>query len=365
MNDERAPIALANAHHTSTGAMHVGIRAKRARTVRARASALALAVILCLLARERGDASERGDRGDDGSAKASSKATSEAMATATKGLKEILTQGERDGGGCVRGAFGRFYAPSIETLRETQRRIERRIGFAWVRWGDAEMSKSRIVGTDMYDAVRGMASMARTPETILNVGAHWLCQDGLKAAWNAAMEGANASDTALHSFFYYPMGDVADDGMPGWREKGVLGWTEVARASERKVILVGPPHVSRIPFVKHDVFIDASNAASDEKRTREVIEQTIEAGEAMDEPPLVVACAGFVAKTMVMEMQTQVALGWGFLDVGTALDGYAGIKSRDYNDPAVYCRKARERQKGADDGVDFWFAPGVCDKHPA
>lgn len=360
---------------------------RRARGARAATRALACVVAaLCAraLARRwvRGEASAR-----EASSSSASRASTGTMfvdddagdgatrATATRDgatwttLKEALLAGAKDEGACTneRDVRGRFATRDFALVREVERRTRARVGFGWARWGDAEMMSSARDGSPMRLAVRALMSVGATPNCVLNVGVHWLCNEGLRNNWNAAMDGVDANDTIGHSFFFLPMGDPADDDRSMWKEKGVDGYVNVIRKAKRKVILVGPPHVEGLPFIGHSAFVDASGKGmGGDGAADSVVQRIFEIGDAFDEPPVVIMAAGMAAKTAILSAQDRINFkGWGLIDAGTTLDGYAGVKSRDYNDPKIYCRKSRERARDAHDGVDFWFAEGVCEKFGA
>ena len=147
---------------------------------------------------------------------------------------------------------------------------------------------------------------------------------------------------------------------------GIDGYVDAIRKAKRKVILLGPPHVQNLPFIGQDAFVDASGAGGGGDGVADgVIKTLFEIGDAFDDPPVVIMTAGMAAKSAILLGQDRINFrGWGFIDAGTTLDGYAGVKSRDYNDPRKYCQKSRERTRGDGDGVEFWFAPGVCEKFP-
>jgi len=284
----------------------------------------------------------------------------------TTPLKDVLLAGAKDEGACTKESDvrGRFAAPNFALVKEVERRIRARVGFGWARWGDAEMNASAGNGSPMRLAVRTLMNISATPNCVLNVGVHWLCKGSLRKNWNAAMDGLDVNDTIGHAFFYLPMGDPGDDDRTMWKENGVDGYINVVREAKRKVILVGPPHVEGLPFIGHSAFVDAKGKGKGGAGAADsVVQRIFEIGDAFDEPPVVIMAAGMAAKTAILSAQERInAKGWGLIDAGTTLDGYAGVKSRDYNDPRVYCQKSRERARGADDGVDFWFAKGVCEK---
>ena len=283
--------------------------------------------------------------------------------TRTTTLKDLLSRGGEDEGACTGAeARGKFYPASEALILEIEHRIKSRIGFGWARWGDAEMAASARDGSAMRLVARALVSKSATPNCVLNVGVHWLCNPGLRMQWNAAAEGIDQEDTASHSFFFLPMGDPADDDREKWRAKGIRGYVDVIKESERKIILLGPPHVAKLPFLSDATFIDASGSGgAGDHAADDVVAKLFEIGDAMKDPPIVIMAAGMAAKTAIVSGQDRINdRGWGFIDAGTTLDGYAGKHSRDYNDPKKYCEKTKSRARRPGDGIERWTAPGVC-----
>lgn len=74
---------------------------------------------------------------------------------------------------CTQESLGKFYNANDRLIKEVERRIkEKDKGFAWVRWGDAEMIASKKDGqreSAMQRAVRVLASKTKSPEIVLNV----------------------------------------------------------------------------------------------------------------------------------------------------------------------------------------------------
>lgn len=354
---------------------------RRARGARAakRALACALALVACVTVgarwRSGGEASSTASTSSattsvDDDAREGAEAATAARDDATRStLKATLLAGAKDEGACTneRDVRGRFATRDFALVREVERRTRARVGFGWARWGDAEMISSARDGSPMRLAVRALMSVSATPNCVLNVGVHWLCNGALRNNWNAAMDGVDVNDTIGHAFFFLPMGDPGDDDRSMWKENGVDGYINVVREAKRKVILVGPPHVEGLPFIGHSAFVDASGKGmGGDGAADSVVQRIFEIGDAFDEPPVVIMAAGMAAKTAILSAQDRInSKGWGLIDAGTTLDGYAGVKSRDYNDPRVYCRKSRERARDEHDGVDFWFAKGVCEKFGA
>ena len=156
---------------------------------------------------------------------------------------------------CINKSMGKFYQKNTRLIREVERRIrEKDKGFAWVRWGDAEMIASIKDGqrqSSMQRAVRVLASKTKSPEIVLNVGGHWLCKNNLRQDWNKGLtlpmkvESSSPSsysetrkrdldlsiedDCAIHSFFYLPLGDITDEDLNEWRKKKIEGWSGLIR----------------------------------------------------------------------------------------------------------------------------------------
>lgn len=74
------------------------------------------------------------------------------------------------------------------------------------------------------------------------------------------------------------------------------------------------------------------------------------------EPYVVVIADGALTKIIAAEL-TLTHPNHTYIDIGSSLDGYAGIHSRDYNNPKHYCEQVKSRE-----ARERWFKPGVCDK---
>ena len=311
---------------------------------------------------------------------------------------------------CTNKSMGKFYQKNARLIREVERRIqEKDKGFAWVRWGDAEMIASKKDGqreSSMLRAVRVLASKTKSPEIVLNVGGHWLCKNNLREDWNIGLtlpmkvESSSPSsysetrkrdldlsiedDCAIHSFFYLPLGDITDEDLNEWRKKKIEGWSGLIRKYNRSVILVGPNHIRNIPFIKHDVFIDATNVQKNNNKTKDLIRKVAlegtELSQKNNDPPVVILCSGIAAKTLVVVLRSFIDKGWQFIDVGTQLDGFGGKKSRDYINIPKMCKKVYEykgnssiptenigtkHDLGGEAALEYWFAPNVCTSHVA
>ena len=311
---------------------------------------------------------------------------------------------------CTNKSMGKFYQKNARLIREVERRIrEKDKGFAWVRWGDTEMIASKKDGqreSSMLRAVRVLASKTKSPEIVLNVGGHWLCKNNLREDWNKGLtlpmkvESSSPSsysetrkrdldlsiedDCAIHSFFYLPLGDITDEDLNEWRKEKIEGWSGLIRKYNRSVILVGHNHIRNIPFIKHDVFIDATNVQKNNNKTKDLIRKVAlegtELSQKNNDPPVVILCSGLAAKTLVVVLRSFIDKGWQFIDVGTQLDGFGGKKSRDYIDIPKMCKKVYEYKSnssiptenigtkhdlGGEAALEYWFAPNVCTSHVA
>ena len=321
-----------------------------------------------------------------------------------------LPNDDTDPSECTNKSMGKFYQKNARLIREVERRLrEKDKGFAWVRWGDAEMIASKKDGqreSSMLRAVRLLASKTKSPEIVLNVGGHWLCKNNLREDWNIGLtlpmkvESSSPSsysetrkrdldlsikdDCAIHSFFYLPLGDITDEDLNEWRKEKIEGWSGLIRKYNRSVILVGPNHIRNIPFIKHDVFIDATNVQKNNNKTKDLIRKVAlegtELSQKNNDPPVVILCSGIAAKTLVVVLRSFIDKGWQFIDVGTQLDGFGGKKSRDYINIPKMCKKVYEYKSnssiptenigtkhdlGGKAALEYWFAPNVCTSHVA
>ena len=143
-----------------------------------------------------------------------------------------------------------------------------------------------------------------------------------------------------------------------------MGWARAAREAGVKIALVGPRYLKDVPWLSDGYgWIDASGAAEDEARLDDVVARCEATSLAAGiEPVLFVFQAGFAAKTIITELahpsrRTSKDM---YVDAGTALDGFAGKGSREFNRGAVgrrkYCENVVEREGGE---ATRWVAEDV------
>jgi hypothetical protein len=187
---------------------------------------------------------------------------------------------------------------------------------------------------------------------IVNVDKQWLCNSRLRHQWN---QQARPTDV-FHASFYIPSGapDESDEDRKKWASSGIKGWIVTLMEDQRPVIVVSPKHMMSIPFLSNGFHVDSTNAGS-----LEAVERIVSTILDIDtpRPPLVIVAAGVAAKVIISKLLYKAENdGWGLIDIGTALDPYAGIISRDYHRGDRYCKWAKKGQWD----LTKWFKKGVC-----
>jgi hypothetical protein len=102
---------------------------------------------------------------------------------------------------------------------------------------------------------------------------------------------------------------------------------------QRRTILVGPEHLTRLEQFSPDVFvqIDRKNCWLNYHNTISML--TAEYAEIQHLNPVVLLCAGMPAKILVDDMSD--IQGITCIDIGSAFDPYAGVCSRRYHKEIV------------------------------
>lgn len=136
------------------------------------------------------------------------------------------------------------------------------------------------------------------------------------------------------------------------------------------VVLVGPPHLKNVPFLNPAQYIDSSGVNRKMDKTSKIID---DCAKLMDQqklgeegrPLLFLLAAGFSSKIIIAELlqykeESSNNHTQSFIDVGASLDGYVGVKSRDYNHPKRYCEEVIKN----DDPKNryHWMKKGVCEE---
>ena len=303
-------------------------------------------------------------------------------------LNALLRQGEPDSNECLRDLKGSFFQQSDAVLQQVSLALKAGTGLVWARWGDGEMlavnedkpGEGQVLSAQLQSS---LLALSTDPLAVVNIGVFWLCEPILKKSWElftrqheAAFGDSDAARAAFQSFFYLPAGDPADSDRAKWRQLGVPGWSEAVLRRKRTLVLVGPPHLRDIPLFKDAVFVNAHdpNMGRDPDRVEAWLRE-LKAQADLLEPPfgrqtywnrlpgiLCIVAAGPRGKVLMARLLEEFAhgRGWAIVDVGASLDGYAGVHSRDFNDPFLLCQRAREN--ASEEEIRLWFAPGWCEK---
>lgn len=206
--------------------------------------------------------------------------------------------------------------------------------FTWIRWGDGETMQA----THNSRLVKAFQVASTNPRIFLNVGLWWICKQ--KQSWDkfAIANGTYWDD------FYLDMG-----GRSGLNNE--IGWKNEITKCNKTIIAIVPAHLETIPILKNAVFIRSPVY----KNLDECINR-VSKSLAQGPPAVVLIAAGYMAKIIAVELTNRNA-NTSIIDIGSSLDAFAGVHSRDYNNPAIWC------QKTPPDQIKKLFAPGVCDRH--
>ena len=292
---------------------------------------------------------------------------------------------------CVSNTNTLWSVRNEATLRDVMRRVREKEPFGWLRFADGDMNQLEEPADSRHDVARrmtrAMEAWATLPNLVVSVGEWWLCKSKYADIWKNRVEAIPAVNerVAFHAgCFYLPMGTPDDDDLEYWASKGIEGWARAALDANVTVAFVGPSKLAGIPWLtargwnvedaatKRARFVDATGV-SDHATRMDAAMAKIEAvsrregaaftktSDANDsEPVLFVFSAGHAAKTMITElmMPGRHTAKDMFVDAGTALDGFAGVGSRDFNrgKRAVdkYCRNVLRRDAAR---IAFWVDP--------
>jgi hypothetical protein len=288
---------------------------------------------------------------------------------------------------CVSNTNTLWSVRNEATLRDAMRRVRDREPFGWLRFADGDMNQ--LANTKRM--TRAMEAWPTLPNLVVSVGEWWLCNGKYREIWKNSVEAIAAlRDFTFHAgCFYLPMGAPDDDDLEMWAEKGIEGWARAALDANVTIALVGPRNLAGIPWLtargwgvedaatKRARFVDAAGVSDHATRMDAALKQ-IEAisvrnadefgnGESGDrpEPVLFVFSAGHASKTMITELMRadKITSKDMFVDAGTALDGFAGVGSRDFNRGKRAVRKYCENVLRRDPKrVAFWVDPAKLSK---
>ena len=180
--------------------------------------------------------------------------------------------------------------------------------------------------------------------------------------WFAAADGGRISTITFLDYFYLPQGDPADTSLASQQADGIEGWIIASRG--RVVAVVGPSFARHFEFLNYTEFIEiGAKAEKSHNSTADTVQRARAASERHSEGVLFVIIAGSISKLLIPEAFSSWGAKDSFIDVGSALDGYAGQESKDFIKGQLprYC--ANTKNWSSPDGVPRrWMTPGVCER---
>ena len=178
----------------------------------------------------------------------------------------------------------------------------------------------------------------------------------------ATADGGRISTITFLDYFYLPQGDPADTSLMSQQAAGIEGWIIASRG--RVVAVVGPSFARDFKFLNYTEFIEiGANAEKSHNSTADTVQRARAASERHNEGVLFVIIAGSISKLLIPEAFSSWGAKDSFIDVGSALDGYAGQESKDFIRGQLprYC--ANTKNWSSPDGVPRrWMTPGVCER---
>ena len=261
-------------------------------------------------------------------------------------------------------------------MRDVMRRIEGRKPWGWVRFTDGDMfalDKNSAVSDRMRGALTEWPLM---PNLVVSVGEWFLCSPKLLDIWRRRLQTNAMAQYVFHAgCFYLPMGTPEDDDFDVWGEKNISGWVRTALDNNIMLALVGPRSLAGVLWLSGSGwgergageyakrFEDASGVTDHATNMDAAISKIERISTAHGtEPVLFVFSAGHAAKTMITELMHATSKDM-FVDAGTALDGFAGIGSREFNKGTKGVVKYCENVLRPDPvRLKFWIDPGKLKK---
>jgi len=262
---------------------------------------------------------------------------------------------------CLAGTKGSFAQFPPTMLKTVMQWVREDTPFAWIRWADGDgfnSEKGTPMGQRLKDSVKKWETAG--DHFFIAVGTHWLCSGGLKNIWNNLLGDVNSLFPTLVFLetFYLTMGDPADGHADMHRRNGVLGWIIESRG--RHVAVVGPDFAKGLKFLNYTDFIEIGRSVEGDSSNVDKIQSEVRrVSESTSRGVLFVVIAGSLSKVLITEAFSTFASKDTFIDVGSAMDGYAGIKSKNFINIDFYCKQTRTWQP-PDGLVREWMKPGVC-----
>jgi hypothetical protein len=248
--------------------------------------------------------------------------------------------------------------------------------FLWLHWGESDFmclvdrkTAHNIEHTDyhskcVYDGLKTALLGDRDTEdatVIQALGAFFLCREthrklysGMENFILANSELGHPPTFPFYDSFYLPVGNESSAAMDSW--------LIAAKEGKRPVVLVGPdklaPLQCMLNYVKHfRIPLPTEGCQDVEPLVTGIVE--LSRTTHSDESVLFVVAGAAVGKIVAYQAFKQLHDKDVFVEVGSSLDAYAGMRDRDYNrDLKKFCQES----KG-------WMAYNVCqeecqDVHP-
>jgi hypothetical protein len=248
--------------------------------------------------------------------------------------------------------------------------------FLWLHWGESDFmclagrkTAHNVEKTDyhskcVYDGLK-MALLGdddtQDATIIQALGAFFLCKDTHRQLYDGMQnfilsnsEMGHPPTFQFYDSFYLPVGNESS--------AVTRSWVVAAKRGKRPVVLVGPDHLASLHcmlnYVKHfRIPLPTQGCQDVDPLVKGILE--LSEGTYSDESVLFVVAGAAVGKIVAYEAFKKLQHKDVFVDVGSSLDAYAGVRSRDYNrDLGKFCQES----KG-------WMAYDVCqrecqDVHP-
>eukprot|EP00740_Mantoniella_antarctica_P008531 CAMPEP_0181387584 /NCGR_PEP_ID=MMETSP1106-20121128/23804_1 /TAXON_ID=81844 /ORGANISM="Mantoniella antarctica, Strain SL-175" /LENGTH=376 /DNA_ID=CAMNT_0023507987 /DNA_START=468 /DNA_END=1598 /DNA_ORIENTATION=+ len=276
-------------------------------------------------------------------------------------------------GDCISGLDVSFSTRNDKVMADIMRRLRERKPWGWIRFADGDINDlldivpgSTSTGQRLMDAI---ATWHELDNLVVSVGAWWLCQDNMKTKWMKHMTKQLVGNFSfMDQCFYLPMGTPDDDDRDGWAALGIDGWVRVALETNTTMVPVGQSHLREIPWLSKGDFVSAGDVSQNPTAMQRAIEEceVISANNGI-QPVLFVFSAGSGAKTMITELMhpSRPTSKDMFVDAGTALDGFAGVHSREFNSGKNFVDKYCNNIMRVDAvNMDSWIKPGICPPNP-
>lgn len=241
--------------------------------------------------------------------------------------------------------------------------------FLWLHWGESDFMclanrrtahnvehtdyHSRCVYDGLKKAILGDDG-TKDAAVIQALGAFFLCKETHRELYSGMQnfiltnsELGHAPKYQFYDSFYLPVGNESSP--------ATSSWVMAAKSGNRPIVLVGPDHLASLhcmlSYVKHfRIPLPTEGCEDVEPLVNGIVE--LSQSQYSDQSVLFVVAGAAVGKIIAHEAFKKLQHKDVFVDVGSSLDAYAGVRSRDYNrDLGKYCRES----KG-------WMAYDVCEK---